>query len=132
MKRFLIQAAVGETAGTQTWYVDATSPKEAMRAYKSGAGEIYENEVEVISLEEPEIIGETTLDDFGDIPLTESSYLLLDLARKCLRVLREDEYPELRQQLREAIAKASPGEAAELLGDQSDPPEPEGPSDRPR
>lgn len=66
MKRFLINTDVVDAQGVQTWYVDAESEDEALEKFNAGAGEIYENEVEVTKLGDPEICGETTLDDFGD------------------------------------------------------------------
>lgn len=65
-KRYLIETSVKNTAGSQTWYVDATSEAEALEQYEQGECDLYASNVEVTSLGEPEISGETTLGDFGD------------------------------------------------------------------
>jgi hypothetical protein len=66
MKRFLIETSVENAEGSQTWYVDATSEDEALKKYEQGGCDLYASNVDVTSLGEPEISGETTLDDFGD------------------------------------------------------------------
>ena len=66
MKRFLIQTSVENAEGSQTWYVDAKTEADALKKYNDGDCNMYVNEVEVTSLGEPELAGETTLDDFGD------------------------------------------------------------------
>ena len=66
MKRFLIETSVENAEGSQTWYVDATSEDEALKKYEQGRCDLYASNVDVTSLGEPEISGETTLDDFGD------------------------------------------------------------------
>ncbi len=68
MKRFLIQTSVENAEGSQTWYVDAETEAEALQKYDDGDCNIYADESEVTSLGEPELAGETTLDDFGDFP----------------------------------------------------------------
>lgn len=70
MKRFLIQTSVLKAEGSQTWYVDADTEAEALQRYNDGDGDIYASEVDVTSLGEPELAGETTLDDFGDADTT--------------------------------------------------------------
>ena len=67
MKRFLILTSVLNAEGYQTWYVDADTEEEALRKYDEGGGDIYSSEVDVTSLGEPEVMGETTLDDVGDL-----------------------------------------------------------------
>ena len=66
MKRFLIETPVENAEGSQTWYVDATSEAEALKKYEQGGCDLYASNVDVTSLGEPEISGETTLDNFGD------------------------------------------------------------------
>ena len=66
MKRFLIETSVENAEGNQTWYVDATSEAEALEQYEQGGCDLYASNVEATALGEPEISGETTLDDFGD------------------------------------------------------------------
>lgn len=84
MKRFLIDTSVNNAEGSQVWYVDATSEAEALEKYEQGDCDLYASEVDVTSLGEPEISGETTLDDFGDFaeqpaqPLTDELWGLLD------------------------------------------------------
>jgi hypothetical protein len=65
MKRFLIQTSVENAEGSQTWYVDAETEAEALKKYNDGDCNMYQNEVDVTSLGEPELAGETSLDDFG-------------------------------------------------------------------
>jgi hypothetical protein len=65
MKRFLIDTAVEKAEGTQTWFVDAETEQEALDKFSSGAGDLYESNVEVTRCGEPEISGEVPLDDFG-------------------------------------------------------------------
>ena len=66
LKRFLIQTSVENAEGSQTWYVDAENEAEALQKYNNGECDMYANEAEVTSLGQPELAGETTLDDFGD------------------------------------------------------------------
>ena len=67
LKRFLIKTSVENAEGSQTWYVDAENEAEALQKYNNGkCCDIYANEVEVTWLGQPELAGETTLDDFGD------------------------------------------------------------------
>jgi hypothetical protein len=66
MRRFLIQTSVEHAEGFQTWYVDAATESEALKKYKNGDGDIYESNVDVTSIGEPSVEGETDLDDFGD------------------------------------------------------------------
>jgi hypothetical protein len=67
LKRFLIKTSVENAEGSQTWYVDAENEAEALQKYNNGkCCDIYANEVEVTWLGQPELEGETTLDDFGD------------------------------------------------------------------
>ena len=70
MKRFLIQTSVENAEGSQTWYVDAETKAEALKKYNDGDCNMYQNEVDVTSLGEPELAGETSLDDFGDYVTT--------------------------------------------------------------
>lgn len=66
MKRYLIETSVENAEGSQCWYVDASSESEALEKYREGGCDLYSSDVDVTSLGEPEISGETTLDDFGD------------------------------------------------------------------
>jgi hypothetical protein len=66
MKRFLFQTSVENAEGSQTWYVDAKNETEALQKYSNGDCDIYASEVDVTSIGQPELAGETTLDDFGD------------------------------------------------------------------
>jgi hypothetical protein len=70
MKRFLIQASVLNAEGSQTWYADAETEAEALQKYNNGDCDIYASEIDITSLGEPELVGETTLDDFGDLAAT--------------------------------------------------------------
>ena len=65
MKRFLIDTSVLNAEGSQTWFVDAETEAEALEKFKEGCGDLYESNVDVTSLDEPEISGEVPLDDFG-------------------------------------------------------------------
>ena len=95
MKRFLIDTPVENAEGSQTWFVDAETEEEALEKYWSGSSDLYESNVEVMSLGEPEISGEVPLDDFGDsavfcapsatqpaVPLTDELWNLLDAVEK--------------------------------------------------
>ncbi len=73
MKRFLIETSVENAEGSQTWYVDATSEAEALEKYDRGDCDLYASNVDVTSLGEPEISGETTPDDFGDFAKDQSA-----------------------------------------------------------
>lgn len=64
-KRYLFDYPVKSTHGTQTFYVDAESPAEAMELLMLDGGTFYDQEIEVTDLGDPELSGETTLDDFG-------------------------------------------------------------------
>ena len=64
--RYLISTEVANAGGSQIWFVDATSEAEALALHNNGKSEFHSDEVEVTALHEPEIIGTTTLDDFGD------------------------------------------------------------------
>lgn len=65
MKRFLIDTSVLNAEGSQTWFVDAETEKEALAKFKKGDCDLYESNVDVTSLDDPEISGEVPLDDFG-------------------------------------------------------------------
>lgn len=65
IQRFLINTSVKDASGTQTWYVDAESWEEALVKFDGAGGNLYESEVEVTDLGEPEPAGTTTLDDYG-------------------------------------------------------------------
>ena len=78
MKRFLIQTSVENAEGSQTWYVDAETEAEALKKYNDGDCNMYQNEVDVTSLGEPELAGETSLDDFGDYVTTPQRKPLTD------------------------------------------------------
>lgn len=67
-KRYLFDYPVKATRGTQTFYVDAESLREATELLVRDGGTFYDQEVEVVDLGEPEHSGETTLDDFGGKP----------------------------------------------------------------
>jgi hypothetical protein len=71
MKRFLFQTSVENAEGSQTWYVDAKNETEALQKYSNGDCDIYASEVDVTSIGQPELAGETTLDDFGDFRPTQ-------------------------------------------------------------
>ena len=71
MKRFLFQTSVENAEGSQTWYVDAKNKTEALQKYSNGDCDIYASEVVVTSIGQPELAGETTLDDFGDFRPTQ-------------------------------------------------------------
>lgn len=66
MQRFLFQLGVKNAEGSQTWYVDAVTRIAAIDILKAGGGDIYESEVDVTALGEPEFLGTTSLDDYGD------------------------------------------------------------------
>lgn len=67
MKRFLFERRITEVAGTQTYYVDAETPEEALQMMRADGGTLYFEEVEVMDLGEPQPCGETTLDVFCDV-----------------------------------------------------------------
>lgn len=69
MKRFLFDMPVTDANGTQTFYVDAETPEQALEALNSGDydGGIYDEEIEVMALGEASYAGETTLDDEGPL-----------------------------------------------------------------
>lgn len=66
MKRFLFEYPVLGTHGTQVFYVDAETADDALHLLEGGGGAIYSEEIEVTDIGEPELCGETTLDDFGE------------------------------------------------------------------
>lgn len=66
LKRHLFITSVENAEGTQTWWVDAASKEDALAKFEAGNCEIYSSEVEVTKLGEPEYLGATSLDDFGD------------------------------------------------------------------
>ena len=66
MKRYLLQCLIREAGGTQTFYVDAKSEADALAMHARGESDIYLSECEVLSISEPELIGDTALDDYGD------------------------------------------------------------------
>lgn len=55
--KYIVQTQVKSAEGWQHWHVEANSPEEAIANYKAGKGEFAEEDVEVVSLEEPEVIG---------------------------------------------------------------------------
>jgi len=63
MKRYLIETIVMEAYGTQTWYIDAESEKEAIDKFNDGEGDIYESNVEATRIGRPEISGEVSITD---------------------------------------------------------------------
>ena len=68
-KRYLYEAPVTDASGTQVFYVDALSRREAdRRAANDETDGIFSNEVEVTNLGSLEFIDETTIEDFGDFP----------------------------------------------------------------
>lgn len=74
MKRYLFTAQVRSAEGSQTFYVDAENYDEAFGKINCGGGEIYNHEVEVVSLDDFEFERETSLDDFGDFPPAKEQY----------------------------------------------------------
>ena len=68
MKRFLFSYDIESASGTQCFYVDAETLEEAKVKIEDG-GDIYSDECEVTGLcHDPEFVGETSIDDFGDFP----------------------------------------------------------------
>lgn len=70
-QRFLFTAQIERAEGSQTFYVDADTQEEAMAALKNGGGDIYSQEVEVVSLSSFEFEQITSTDDYGDYPPSE-------------------------------------------------------------
>lgn len=68
LRRFLFTAEVKHAEGAQTFRVDAETLEKAKEILESGGGDIYQHDVEVVSLDDFEFDGETSLDDFGDYP----------------------------------------------------------------
>ena len=82
IKRFIIERAVAGAEGSQCFFVDAKSEQEALTLYEAKGGEIYDSECEITELGEPNIIGETDLDDFGDSKQTGHQSAITKLEEK--------------------------------------------------
>lgn len=69
MKRYLYTASAESVYGSQTFYIDAESQKQANeRASRHDTDGIYEEMLEVQGLGDFEPCGDTDLSDFGDFP----------------------------------------------------------------
>jgi chromosome segregation ATPase len=53
--KYLLTCGIKEASGHQCWTVDADSPEDALAKFKAGEGDFYAEEVEVTSLDEPDI-----------------------------------------------------------------------------
>lgn len=98
-RRFLIERQVTSAEGTQTFWVDAENEDDALAEHRAGKGGIYSDECEVQGLGEPEIAGETELDDFGDFSPESTSKseeaplqsALLESLKQCLNFIEHRE-----------------------------------------
>ncbi len=78
LKRFIYSAMVTNSSGSQSFYIDAKSREEAdERAAKNESDGMYTNDSEVTDLDSLEYEDETTVDDFGDLPLISREQSLL-------------------------------------------------------
>jgi hypothetical protein len=116
MRRFLFSYVVESASGSQTFYVDAETPEDALALLKTEGGELYRHEVEVTDLSEPEPSGETTLDDFGDYepaslpPEQEAPAEREAVLAEALEQLERYEYASATLLLRKAMAMPLPPE----------------------
>ena len=55
MKKYIITCQVEETHGFQYWTVEAESEKDALKQHSEGKSAFESEEIEVLSLGEPEI-----------------------------------------------------------------------------
>lgn len=63
MKKYILSTAIENASGIQRWTVDANSPEAALKIFKAHGGEFLDEEIEVTSLCEPEVIGQIVDDE---------------------------------------------------------------------
>ena len=94
VQRYLFQRSVESAEGSQTCYVDAETLVDAERILRETGGDLYCEEVNVSSLGDPEFVGTTTVDDFGDFEVAPGGLPLPQACAGTEPIAPADDYHE--------------------------------------